>query len=46
MGLGGLALMYANVNADMVGAALLVAGAVVHLVRVRRASALAGAEVR
>jgi TRAP transporter 4TM/12TM fusion protein len=45
MGLGGLALMYANINADAIGAALLISGALVHLVRVRRTTALA-TEVR
>lgn len=43
LGLAGFALLYADVRLDMVGAALLVVGFVIHLVRVRRGGAAVGA---
>lgn len=38
-GFGGLALMYASQTTDLVGGALVVAGAALHLVRIRRSAA-------
>jgi TRAP-type uncharacterized transport system fused permease subunit len=46
MGIGGLALLYASVNTDAVGGALLLIALVAHLVRLRRGATLAGAEAR
>jgi TRAP-type uncharacterized transport system fused permease subunit len=46
MGLGGLALLYADLRFDAIGLTLLAIGAMLHLVRVRRAAAPAPAELR
>lgn len=41
MGIGGLALLYANPTSDLIGAVFLIAGLAIHLLRIRRAPAAA-----